>query len=168
MVITGKVTDQTIAKNIDGKNNVRILQVEITDKEDVQTIQAVYFGGEDNAPVIGSTVYILQISPAFKIVIGVDDGIVPTVNAGERKLYSSENGVIKAFLYLLSSGQMHLNGTGDFAVRFNALEAGFNELKNDFNAHSHPTAPTGPVSPPSVPSTASIATAKINSIEVPS
>lgn len=192
MVLVGTVTGQSISKNLDGDLNVRLLQVEITD-EDTQEIQAVYFGGEDNAPPEGATVYILQVSSAFKIVIGVDDGIEPTIDAGERKIYSQASGVIKAFSHykkdgeinnqndngfydLKSTGQLELNGAGDFAIRFAAMNTAFNLLKTELNAlvtaynlHGHPTAPSGPVSvpdTPGVPAAAVMTAAKVNNVEV--
>ncbi len=165
---TGIVKGQEIKKNLDGDQNVRILQVEITEPDDVQTIQQFTWPGDDNAPVDGDTVVILEISPAYKVVIGIQDQIDPEVDSGERKLYSQALGAIKAFIFLKKDGNMELNGTGDFAVRFNQLKIGFDKLKTDFNLfllHVHGAAGTPPV-PPAIPSTASVDSAKINDIEV--
>jgi hypothetical protein len=169
---TGIVKGQAIEKNLDGEQNVRMLQVEITEPDDVQGVQQITWPGDDNAPVEGDTVVILEISETYKVVIGVQDQIEPAVESGERKLYSQDGGAIKSFLYFKKDGQMILNGTGDNAVRFSALETAFNDLLNKWNTFANAYVPGGPSavgSPPSASaSSADISTAKINTIEVPS
>lgn len=130
-ILTGVVIGQTIEKNRDGENNVRMLQVEITEPNDTQSIQQISFSGEDNAPTKGDTVAIIEVSESYKIAIGIQDQIVPEVESGERKLYSQDGGVIKSFVYLKKDGQMILNGTGDYAVRFNKLKETIDELQDD-------------------------------------
>ena len=67
---------------------------------------------------------------------------------------------------------MELNGNNDNAVRFAALESGFNTLRDNLNSAvftvtvdpgTHQGATTGIVTP----SVATIATAKIDTIKVP-
>lgn len=175
---SGIVTGREVKKNKDGENDVLLLQVEITDSEDVQTIELVTQAGQDINPPDGSIVFINKVGDAWKIAVAVNDNIAPSMNEGEQKIYSSNSGGIQAFINFLNTGILEINGNSDFAVRFNALEIGFNQLRTDFNTfittvhdlHSHPTAPAGPVSVPSIlgtPSTASIASAKINTVKVP-
>jgi len=174
---TGKVLSQEIKKNRDGENDVRMLSVEITEPDDIQEIQQIFLSGEDNAPAPGDDVVILEISETYKIVIAIEDGVTPSVEVGERAMYSRDDNVVKAFVYLKNDGQMILNGDGDFAVRYNELETAFevlradlNDLVTTYNSHTHPTAPTGPVSVPSslgIESFADITPSKIDSIEVP-
>jgi hypothetical protein len=171
MVLVGTITGQSIIKNNNSPLKVRILQVKITD-EDNQTIQAVYVSGDDNAPSVGATAYILQISSAFKICLGIDDGIEPEVSEGDRKIYSQDGGVIKAFTHWKTNGNQEINGSGDFAVRFSVLETAFNLLKANFNAHTHVYSP-GPLAavPTAVPvpqTTADMSGSKVASVELPS
>ena len=175
---TGIVTGQEIGKNLDGENDVRIIQVEVTEPDDVQTIQQISVSGDDISPVNGDTVVIIEVSEAYKIVIGSQDKISPTVLDGERKIYSQADGSIKSYIYCKADGVLELNGNADFAVRFSELETAFNTLKDDFNSfvttkyntHVHPTAPVGPTTPPSLvgtSSTADVSGAKIETIKVP-
>lgn len=173
---TGIITGQSvIEKNRDGENDVRMLQVEITDENDIQKVQQVTWSGDDNSPVEGDTVVIVEISPAYKIVLGIEDSIDPEVDSGERKLYSQDGGAIQSSIYLKKDGQMLLNGDGDYAVRFNELKTAFDQLKADHDSHFHTTTATvgasatpGVISPVAAGSTANIDPAKIDSIEVPS
>ena len=80
---TGTVTGQVIEKNRGSDNDVRMLQVEITEELDVQKVQQIAWGG-DNSPINGDLVLIVEISVAYKFAIGVQ-GLVPTVESGERK-----------------------------------------------------------------------------------
>jgi len=175
---TGVIKGFEIKKNRDGAGDRVILQVEITDSDDVQSVELMAQSGEDNVPPVDSRVLITSVGPAYKIGIAADDGITPSMAEGEKKIYSINSGDIAAFINLLSTGTIEINGNTDFAVRFGALETAFNELKTDFNnfvsttynLHNHPTAPTGPISTPSVTgssSSADISGAKIDEIKVP-
>lgn len=151
-----------------GLENIQIVQVIIEDDIDATPAILVNPAGDESAPQEGDRVSVLSIGN-FRIALGGLDSVTPTAEQGERKLYSKDSaGEIAAFLSLLSSGQMQLNGTGDFAVRFLELESGFNELKDDHNnflTHVHGAAGTPPT-PPALPSTASISDSKIENIEV--
>lgn len=178
MIQTGRITGREVKKNRDGTKNVLLLQVEISDPDDMQTVELVTQAGEDTNPPDDSKIIILPVGRAWKTAIAVDDGIEPSMQPGEKKLYSIDGGAISAFVDFLNTGILQLNGDADFAVRFSELETAFNELKTDFNdfitntynLHNHPTAPVGPVSTPSVTgteSTADISGAKIDEIKVP-
>jgi hypothetical protein len=65
-----------------------------------------------------------------------------------------------------------LEGT-DFAVKFNELKAGFDQLVNDFNAHIHTTTATvgagttpGIIAPTSPPSIADISSSKVERVKL--
>jgi hypothetical protein len=85
---------------------------------------------------------------------------------GEQIIFSaaSDGSEVKAFIKLLNTGIMHLNGDADFLAGYTKLKEGFDQLKSDFNnlvtaynSHMHPTAATGPASPPTVSGTSSTA-----------
>jgi len=181
---TGIVTRQEIKKNRDGDQNVRMLQVVITEPDDVQEIQQVTWTGDDTAPVDGDMVVIIEISESYKIAVAIQGQIDPTVGTGERKIYSQSGGIIKAFAYFKDDGQINLNGTGDYLVRYNELKTAFDQLKTDldalkdlYNGHIHITTATIAATPtPGVisatvsqgsPSTADMTAAKVDTVEVP-
>lgn len=160
MISIGTVKGQEIKKNRDGTTNTRLLQVKFANFADVQTVQYVPSPGEDGAPVVGDMVVVLAISNSFKIAIGVNDFLVPTISPGEKKLYGRDSSG-SMVSYLLLNSNLELNGNNDFAVRYSKLEDAFNQLKSDFNNHVHGTGPT------TAPSTADITPAKVSEVLLP-
>lgn len=171
---TGIITGYEIGPNRSGTKNVVLLQVRITDKDDIQTVELMNNAGNGSIPPVGERVVIVQIGAAWKIGIAESDNISPEIEDGECHIYSQDNDLIKAFIKLLKTGILELNGNTDFAVRFSALETGFNQLKADHNAfltHLHGGVTTGggisgPPAPPVAPSTASIAGAKVEEVKI--
>jgi hypothetical protein len=227
----GKIRGYEIKKNRDGANNVLLLQVEVSDPDDVQTIEFYQAASQDLNPATDSLVAFLDAGKAWKIALGADDGIVPEKLPGEHKIYSSESGVIKAFIEFLVTGMarmsglnteilateftklssatldllasglaqlkaaainiiatgeviingaeviindnarigsssMELGGNVDNAVRFSALETAFNQLKSDFDGHTHGGVDTGGgTTSPAITSSADITGAKIDNIK---
>ena len=166
--MTGTVTGFAIGKNRNGSKNVILLQVELSDKKDIQTIELMTPPGDDSIPVNGTKVAILNHPENYKIAIAQRDKIESTMEAGEKKVYSQAGDIIKAFINWLNTGIIELNGNNDFAVRFNALKTGFDTLVSDHNTfltHVHGGSGTPPV-PPSTPSTASIDASKVNEVKI--
>jgi len=141
----GKVVGREIVENKDGTDKVMLLQVEITDPDDVQNVELFRQSGEDYNPRDDARVMIVDLGEALKIAIACDDGIEPSVDPGERELYSIDStGAKSAYCRFNDDGTVTLNGEGDNAVRFAPLEDAINELKtklNDlitaYNAHTH-------------------------------
>ncbi len=169
MGLIGKVTGSEAKTNRDGKTNKLMLQVEITDPDDIQTVELMTQAGEDTNPPNDSKVLILSVGDAYKIGVAVDDGIVPSMEQCEKKLYISDVGTIKAFINLLSDGNIELNGNGESAVRFAALEFAFNNLLSDFNNHVHPGVTAGGTSTliTATPSFADISPAEVTKVRLP-
>ena len=103
------------------------------------------------------------------------------LNKGETVIYSINNaGVIQAQAHFDSTGQIILNAGTDFAVKFNALQTAFNQLKTDhdnflteYKTHVHSgvtvgTGATGAKTPAStlLASTADIAPAKVAKVRL--
>lgn len=100
-------------------------------------------------------------------------------DVGESRMYSTNSdGDVQTYIHLKNDGNMEIGGDADFMVRFNKLNDGFKELRDDFNnftsttfaTHVHPGVFPGVASTavtPSVatPSTASIDDAKIDEIK---
>ncbi len=138
MVALGTVTGQEIRKNRDGVANVRLLQVRLSNDSDIQTVQYMPTAGEDSPPQIGDLVAIVAFGPSFLVAVGIQDSVVPTMGAGEKKVYSNDGaGAILAFINFLAGGDLELNGNANTAVRFTDLETAFNALKSDYNTHVH-------------------------------
>jgi hypothetical protein len=166
----GKIRGYEVKKNRDGSAEVLLLQVEVTDPDDIQTIEFYQAAGQDSNPPLDSLVAFLSVGNAWKIALGANDGIVPDSEPGEHKIYSSASGIIKAFLKLFKTGlaqlsatTIELNGNTDNAVRFSVLETEFNRLKSEFDNHSgHSGAGSTPT-----PSTADISGAKVDEVKLP-
>lgn len=180
MIRTGKVVGSEIKANKDGDTNVRILSVQLTDTDDVQTVEYYDDGGRDYRPPDGAEVVILDVSSSHRIAVAVDDLLVPAVGKGEMELYSTDTaGTAKAAtVYLRNDGTIEILDSTDFAVRYSELKAGFDKLKADFNdfvttvynAHTHTSPAGGSTGVPAAlggASTADISGAKIDEIKVP-
>ena len=180
MIRTGKVVGNSIGKNQDGDTDVRLLTVELSDGDDIQTVEYYDDGGRDYLPPNGAEVVILDISPSHRIAIAVDDLQVPALPAGAVEIYSLDGaGTAKAAKVKLDNDSVvTINDGEDFAVQFSALETAFNQLKSDlntfigvYNSHTH-VAPAGGgttegPSAPGVDSAADMSGAKIEGIKVP-
>lgn len=165
-IATGTVTGREIAKNKDGTTAKMMLQVQITDPQDIQRIELMQQAGESVNPPDGSRVLIVDVDSSFRVAVASDDNIVPTVAEGEKKIYSIDAGTIAAVIHLLTTGVIELNGGGNSAVAFAELKSGFDQLVTDFNAHIH--AETGVnTAPPTTSSTASIDSAESDTVQLP-
>lgn len=162
----GTVTGFEIGPNRDGTKDVLKLQVQIADPDDIQTIEYMSSTGDDTIPPIGSIVTILSAGSAWKIAIASSDNISPSMSEGERKIYSSDGGVIKAFINFLSTGILELNGNADFAVRFNALDAQITILNTKFDSHVHPDPVSGITGAPTVALGLDISGAKVDEVKI--
>ena len=176
MIRTGIVTGSEFKKNRDGGNARLLLQVQITDADDVQTVEYMSPPGEDSNPPDGSKVLIVDVGLAYKIAIAADDNIQPSMQEGEKKLYSISDGSIAAFINFLQGGTIEINGNNDFAVRFSELETGFNQMKTDFNnfinifnTHTQVVSGGSAQAPaiPGVQTSADISGAKVNEVKLP-
>lgn len=137
MMRIGRVVGREIKINKDGDRPVMALVIEMTDTEDIQTVELFSGHGDDSSPVDGSLVAVFGGGAARKIAVSVNDGIAPTSEIGEKYLYSIASGVVSAFIKLLVNGNIEINGNTDNAVRYSALETAFNQFKSDYNSHTH-------------------------------
>lgn len=175
----GIVKSTSIGKNRDGKTKVLLIQAEIGDADDIQTIELGSAMGEDFHPTPGTKILINEAGKAYKVAVAGDDGIEPSTNAGERKIYSIAGGGIAAVIYLMADGTAQINGGEGMAVEFGRMKEAFDQLKSDFDNHTHSYSP-GPSPPalttvptaspsgtPPAPSTADMSDAKSETVKIP-
>lgn len=172
MVKLGTITGREITTNRDGTTPRVMLQVQMTSPDDIQTVELVTPPGYDANPINGSLVYVMEVGTAYKIAIAVNDGITPDMATGEKRVYSlNDDGAIQAFIKLLKTGIIEINGNADFAVRFTDLETAFNQLKTDFNLHTHVYIPgsqsPAPTAVPVPQTTADMSGAKVDEVKLP-
>jgi len=136
--------------------------------QDVQTSRQIAPFGLDSNPI--KDMVAIQSETSIKgetVVIGYI-GKEHVTKVGETRLYSTDSdGGLKSTVHLLDDGTLELLGNDNYAVKYNELETAFNQLKSDFNAHTHITSATvgaaltlGVIAPPTSPSTANISPAK--------
>jgi hypothetical protein len=133
----------------------------MSNPDDIQTVEYVSLPGHDENPINGSRVYIIEVGSSYKIGVAVDDGIEPDMETGEARLYSlDDSGVIQAFIKLLKTGIIHINGDADFAVRWTALNTGLQNMLTLLNADIVVAGGAGSA-------TLDLSTAKVNEVKLP-
>lgn len=103
-IVVGRKTE----KNMDGNVPVRILQVMITDMNDVQSVQLLGQAGEECNPPDGSLVLVNATGEAFKLTAGTADTIEPVLAVGGKRIYSTniENDTVMAQVRLDPDGKI--------------------------------------------------------------
>jgi hypothetical protein len=101
----GTVISSSVETNRDGATPVRMLQVQLADPDDVQSVEWAHGAGDDYDPPPGTAVIVLDLGKAWKVAIAADDAIAPSVLPGEREIYShTALGVKQASILLGISG----------------------------------------------------------------
>jgi len=119
-MLIGRVTGFEVGKNRENEDDdVILLQVEMEEDGDIQTVELFGSGGRDYVPPIDSKVVVLDVSDAMQIAVAVSDGVTPDSDEGEIDLYSVEQfgGPRKARVKLLANGSLELNNGGPAAAR---------------------------------------------------
>lgn len=83
----GKIISSAIGKNRNSETKSILLQVQITDPKDIQTIQSVSQSGENSNPPPLSNAFVLQFGSSNMVCLGADDGLTPDVEPGEKEFY---------------------------------------------------------------------------------
>lgn len=86
---TGIITGSSVVKHAQGGLPGRVLQVVITDMQDVQDVQT-FQAGEEFSPTPGCTVSLAPAGNAYKLAAAVDDGITPLMEPGGKRIYSTD------------------------------------------------------------------------------
>jgi len=88
-VALGRVTGYEDRTNRDGQETVRLLQVMLSDKRNVQTVQLMGSGGEEVNPPNGSIVAVLPVGEAFKVALGLNGRVALALAPGGKRVYST-------------------------------------------------------------------------------
>lgn len=111
-------------------------------------VKVLYSGNDDIRQMRDAGPYGIDSNP-LKDMIAVyahtsergKDAIIGYVNknalaaVGELRMFStSEDGAASFYAWLKNDGTAEIGGNVDFLVRYSALETGYNELRDDFNA----------------------------------
>lgn len=165
---TGIIKGRETKSNRDGVRDVLLLQVELTDKTDVQTVELMQGAGDQYNPENGSKVLVVSDGPAYKIAIAVDDMTAVSLDIGERAIRSVLNGEVKSSVLCKTDGNVVINEGVDFAVQFTALKTIIDDLVTALNSHVHTSASTGsPTSAPISPFSVDMTPAKIDKVRFP-
>ena len=85
-MLIGTVTGSSITENKDDNEKRVLLQVTFLDDDDVQTVELILPPGEDSRPLNGSAILAIEVDESYKFAIGVDDGIEPESEPGEKEI----------------------------------------------------------------------------------
>lgn len=108
----GIVTGRKVALNRGRGVNTRLLQVMLTDVNDVQTVQLIEQMGEESNPPNGCMIAVIPGAKAFKLGVATFDGIEPNLSVGGKRIYSidpSDHSVV-AEIRLDPDGKITLTG----------------------------------------------------------
>lgn len=148
----GRVISSEIAKNRDGEKNVLLLQVEISDPDDIQTVEYLQAAGVDYRPRPNTTVLVIGLGSAWQVAIAADDGIEPSAAAGEYEIYASTSGGAKGGkLKCYPGGTVEAGAgvdwvamAGKVLTELQAIKSHLDALKTAIDTHTHTVAITGP------------------------
>ncbi len=176
----GEITGRQVAKNMDSETETQILQVQLTEDEDVQNPEEMHIPNFQYRPETGVRAFVARVTAAWKTCVGIDDKVTKVaLNGGEFYLYSVSGGLVKANIKGVNDGILEINGSTDFAVAFNDLKIAFNQLQSDHDAllneyklHVHTGVTTGAGSTSAAgsalsPSSADIDPAKVATVKLP-
>lgn len=128
-------------------------------KDGQQSFEAMPYG-IDSSPISGmKAIYASTGTSGKSVIIGYINQS-QLAEEGETRIFSSGGEI-----WLRTNGTCEILGTGNFLVKFNELEAAFNQLKNDFNSHTHLDPVSGALPPPTTPSLANVSGAKAENVK---
>lgn len=115
-VSIGTVVGREIIENRDSENESRMLSVELSEANDVQSIEHINQNGEQTNPPDDTTVLVLELNPSWKLAIAINDlvDIDDTLDPGEKKIYAVDSGNnVVAWIYLKGDGSIRLDNDSD-------------------------------------------------------
>ena len=96
--------------------------------------------GFDSVPYEGVTV-VRTDTKSDTVIVGYIQAAFQDLEVGESVMFSKTKEGYKATIVCRNSGNIELNGTGDFLVRFNELEKWVEKLALNIDNHTHTYTP---------------------------
>lgn len=127
----GKVKGSEVIPNRDSIDPTLMLQVEMSEEEDLRSVEQFTQPGVDCNPVQDSLVIVVNAGSAWPIVVAVRDGTIPEMAEGDYQIYSSKvvGGIVTkiAKITLESDGTITLeNATGKIVMDGNTGQVDIN------------------------------------------
>lgn len=172
MSTIGVVRGARVGEGYRSGKQVLILDCEIDDPEDVQSVEYLFPSGDSFIPPNGDTVLIHEVGNQLLVATAVNSGVVSTISeAGERSLFAYKDGTVTALIDLLHSGEIVLNRGDGFAIEFEKMKNAFDEIVEFVNSHDHPfvgldVGVAGKTGSVLAPSTADMSGAKVESVRL--
>lgn len=171
MANIGIITGRAIGYNRDGDKQRVLLQVEL-ELNDVRTIELIPKSGVDENPANGCRVVVVDVEGEdnYSVGIAVTDDLTPTVDPGEKEIYSTDSPATTklARLKLDSAGNVVHNQGTKSAVTHAELNTALQAMINLIMAHVHTSAaPGNPSSVPTAPITVDISAAESATVKLP-
>ena len=131
----GTVDKTRVDVNGDGGVQVRLVDVILSDPQDVQTVQLWTKEGEDYNPAPGSKILVLHAGSAWGIGIAVDDEFLPAAAAGEKYIYALDptGTTIMSSIKLFNDGSVEiagLSGLGKVTINPDGTISGIGPVGN--------------------------------------
>jgi hypothetical protein len=147
----GRIESIEIGQNLGSGEDVRLAQVNVVG-EDTVTVELPFPEGDEFVPAVGDTVYYeevdagLLVARCIQSALPVDSGL----GTGEREMFSRDGDERKAkirlkndgtvlinsdVVVLESGGTITINGGTDFAVKFQALQTGLDNMMTMLNTY---------------------------------
>ena len=153
VVQIGRITGREVKTNRDGAEDVILLQVEVSDSDDIQTVELHRGAGVDLNPPDGSIVVLVNAGNAWQIAATTNDNVTPDdLDEGAYEIYSSDSGAKVAKVNLDPTGaalvaaddtidlesdgsaKINLDPSGDVTINDGAKSAvSFPDLKTQFD-----------------------------------
>jgi len=136
-VSIGTVVGREIIENRDSENESRMLSVELSEANDVQSIEHINQNGEQTNPLDDTTVLVLELNPSWKLAIAINDlvDIDETLDPGEKKIYAvdSSNNIVSS-IYLRNTGIVEIGGGDQFVALANKVKTALDFINNVFSS----------------------------------
>lgn len=125
-VSIGTVVGREIIENRDSENESRMLSVELSEANDVQSVEHINQNGEQTNPLDDTTVLVLELNPSWKLAIAINDlvDIDENLDPGEKKIYAvdSSNNIVSS-IYLRNTGIVEVGGGDQFVALANKVDS---------------------------------------------
>ena len=142
----------------------RVVKVLRLGSSDAKTAKEILPFGFDSNPLKDMiAIYAETSSKGGNVIIGYLNKN-QLAQVGESRMFSTDaDGNLKISIWCKADGTAEIGGNTNHLAQFEALQTAFNQLRSDFNTHTHSSNGT----PPVIQSTADISPAEITQLKCP-